>query len=175
VVTRTSSKVEGKDAVKLGDSLGEARRDLIIKVRVNAAEKAEIARQKARLSFSAFLRDRGVNQGQVYDPTYAAIGSVYQSARTLRDSAAHHQDTSVALQNLAVVLTRLGTSAHDGGNTLKTCEELLKLATSLKSQGQRIENQASELGKEARELGRKHMREMLRRYPAKAIRSRDRR
>lgn len=147
------------------------RRDQLIKVWVNAAEKAEIARQKARMSFSAFLRERGLNQGHVYDPTYAAIGGIYQSVGTLRDSAADFQEACITLQNFTAILTARNPSA----DSHEACEELREIAMTLSSHGERIEELANELGEDARALSKKHMSEMLKRYPARAIKPRDRR
>lgn len=173
-MTDTSSNNAGENAADLDNTSDKPRRTLVLKVWVNSAEKAKIARQKARMSFSAFLRDRGINQGEVFDPTYAAIGSVYQSARNLRNSAAHLENASMALQNFAAVLAGRGSSADPDESIQIPCEELRKLASSLEARAERIENQAGELGDQARELGREHMNQMLKRYPAKAIKPRDR-
>ncbi len=75
-MTKGSATNGNVNASSIDDISQRDRRDQLIKVWVTAAEKAEIARQKARMSFSAFLRERGLNQGHVYDPTYAAIGGV---------------------------------------------------------------------------------------------------
>ena len=154
---------------------GTSRRDLVIKVKVNPSEKAEIIRQKARMSFSGFLRERGLNQGHVYDPTYAAIGGIYQSAGNLRDSATEMRGASTALKNVAANLTDCIAPADCRESTLAACQELRALAMVLKAHGERIEEQANEVAEEARALSRKHMSEMLKRYPAKEIKPRDRR
>lgn len=170
-MTKGSATNGNDDASGIDETSIQAPRKLIIKVWVNAAEKAEIARQKARMSFSAFLRERGLNQGHVYDPTYAAIGGVYQSASTLRDSAADFQEACITLQNFTAILTARNPSA----DSHEACEELREIAMTLSSHGERIDELANELGEDARALSKKHMSEMLKRYPARAIKPRDRR
>lgn len=174
-MTKRSATNGNVNASNIDETSPKDRRNQVIKVRVNAAEKAEIARQKARMSFSAFLRERGLNQGHVYDPTYAAIGGVYQSASTLRDSAADFQEASVTLQNFSAILTARSASANSRESILEACEELREIAMTLSSHGERIEELANELGEDARALSKKHMSEMLKRYPARAIKPRDRR
>lgn len=174
-MTKGSATNGNVNASSIDDISPKDRRDQLIKVRVNAAEKAEIARQKARMSFSAFLRERGLNQGHVYDPTYAAIGGVYQSASTLRDSAADLQEASVTLQNFSAILTARSAPADSCGSNLEACEELREIALTLTSHGKSIEEQANTLAEEARALGQKHISEMLKRYPAGPIKPRDRR
>ena len=145
------------------------RRDFVIKVRVNAAEKMEMDRQKGRLSFSAFLRDRGLNQGNVYDPTYAAIGSVYQSARNLRESAALIDGSRIDLRNSVAILESLIGQDAGSVHAANTGEELRQIAARLHTQGEQIERLANMLGGQARELAGQHMEEMLKRYPATVI------
>ena len=174
-MTNGSATNGNVNASSIDETSSKDRRDQVIKVRVNAAEKAEIVRQKARMSFSAFLRERGLNQGHVYDPTYAAIGGIYQSVGTLRDSAADLQEASITLQNFAAILTARSASADSRGSILKACEELREIALTLTSHGNSIEEQANTLAEDARVLGQKHMSEMLKRYPAGPIKPRDRR
>lgn len=145
------------------------RRDRIIKVFVNETEKAKLEKQKGRLSFSAFLRDRGLTRGDVYDPTYAAIGGVYQSARNLRDSAELLEQASIALQDSATVF--VSSAGHNCGveNSREGLENLRELAMQLQASADRMESQAKALGELALELGQKHIGEMLERYPAKEI------
>lgn len=168
-MTKKTAKARDQDPSKTKESSSKARRNQVIKVKVNASEKAEIVRQKARMSLSAFLRERGLNPGHVYDPTYAAIGGIYQSVSLLRDSAAEFQEASITLQNFTAILTALGASA----DSQEPGEELREIATTLASHGERIEELANELGEQARALSKKHMSEMLKRYPAKAIKPRD--
>lgn len=174
-MTECSSDSKPDIGTESGKPSSEDRRDLVIKVRVNAAEKAEIVLQKGRLSLAAFLRDRGLRQNGIYDPTYAAIGGVYQSASNLRDSADWIQEASVNLQNATTVLARLVGHAADSEHPLKAIKDLRELAAQLNTGAERIENQANELGGQARELGQKHMQEMLKRYPMKIIEPRPRR
>lgn len=169
-MTEESALARDEDVPNTDKSSNKARRDLVIKVKVNASEKAEIIRQKARMSLSAFLRERGLNQGHVYDPTYAAIGGIYQSVSTLRQSAADFQEASIVLQNFTAILTARSPSA----DSLEACEELREIAMTLSTHVERIKELAKELGEDARALSQKHMSEMLKRYPAKAIKPRDR-
>ena len=169
-MTQKSSNHSYDNASGIDETSTKAPRKLIIKVWVNAAEKAEIVRQKARMSLSAFLRERGLNQGHVYDPTYAAIGGIYQSVGTMRDSAADFQEACITLQNFASILTAPSASV----DSHEACEELREIAMTLSSHGERIEELANELGEDARALSKKHMSEMLKRYPARAIKPRDR-
>lgn len=168
-MTPRSSKSQSDLKVKPGSPFPKDRRDLFIKVFVNEAEKADIIKQKGRLSFSAFLRDRGLTRGDVYDPTYAAIGGVYQSVRNLRDSAEGLREASIALQNSAAVFQTLPASDVDTESNRATFEDLRELATQLRASADRMETQANALGERAGELGQKHMSEMLKRYPAKEI------
>ena len=168
-MTQRSSKSNSELKAEPGNPFPKDRRDLFIKVFVNEAEKADIVKQKGRLSFSAFLRDRGLTRGGVYDPTYAAIGGVYQSVRNLRDSAEGLREVSIALQNSATGFQTLSASDVDTESNRATFEDLRELATQLRASADRIETQANTLGERAGELGQKHTSEMLKRYPAKEI------
>jgi alkanesulfonate monooxygenase SsuD/methylene tetrahydromethanopterin reductase-like flavin-dependent oxidoreductase (luciferase family) len=164
-----SSETKAAIAKDSGGASYENRRDFVIKVRVNAAEKLEMDRQKGRLSFSAFLRDRGLNQNKVYDPTYAAIGSVYQSARNLRESAALIEGSSICLRNFSAISA--GQLGQEAGSfrAVSIVEDLRQIADRLHAQAEQIERQANMLGGQAKELAEKHMKEMLKRYPATVI------
>jgi hypothetical protein len=163
--SKSSSDIEAEQ----DDPSPKDRRDGIIKVFVNETEKAELEKQKGRLSFSAFLRDRGLTRGDVYDPTYAAIGGVYQSARNLRDSAEWLEEASITLQNSATVFVSSAGQNPGVESSREGIENLRELATQLQAGAERMESQAKTLGGQARELGQKHMNEMLQRYPAKDI------
>lgn len=145
------------------------RRDFVIKVRVNETEKQEIDRQKGRLSRSAFMRDRGLNQSKVYDPTYAAIGGVYQSARNVRETAASIEDAITYLRNSAEVSAGLIGQGAGSERAANAGADLLEIAERLHAQGKQLDRQAKTLGGQARELADQHMKEMLKRYPATSI------
>lgn len=151
------------------------RRDFVIKVRVNETEKEEIDRQKGRLSRSAFMRDRGLNQSKVYDPTYAAIGSVYQSARNVRESAASIENESTYLRNSAEVLASLIGQGAGSARAANAGADLLEIAERLHAQGKQLDHLAKTLGVQARELAEQHMKEMIKRYPATSIQPRKKR
>jgi alkanesulfonate monooxygenase SsuD/methylene tetrahydromethanopterin reductase-like flavin-dependent oxidoreductase (luciferase family) len=166
---KRSSGTKPAIAEDSGGASDRDRRDFVIKVRVNAAEKMELDRQKGRLSFSAFLRDRGLNQGNVYDPTYAAIGSVYQSARNMSESAALIEGSRIDLRNsVAILESQLGQEAGSF-RAVSIVEDLRQIADRLHAQAEQIERQANMLGGQAKELAEKHMKEMLKRYPATVI------
>ncbi|MEE4208790.1 MAG: hypothetical protein V2I43_05955 [Parvularcula sp.] len=168
-MTERSFKPPSDVEAEQNDPSPEDRRDRIIKVFVNKTEKAELQKQKGRLSFSAFLRDRGLTRGDVYDPTYAAIGGVYQSARNLRDSAELLEQASIALQKSATAFVSSASQNPGVENSREGIEDLRGLATQLQAGAERMGSQAETLGGQARELGQKHMNEMLERYPAKDI------
>lgn len=159
----------------LNADLGHNRRDLVIKVRVNSAEKTEMDRQKGRLSYPAFLRDRGLNQDMVYDPTYSAVGGVYQSARNLRDSSILLAQASKDLDQFAVDLAGLGRSPHEAESLEKSCREILETARAIRGHGARLESQAKGLREQAGDLASTHLEEMLKRYPAPDTKPRKRR
>lgn len=174
-MTKRSSVTETEIAEGSAETSSNTQRDIVIKVRVNAAEKMELDRQKGRLSRSAFLRDRGLNQGQVYDPTYAAIGSVYQSARNMRESVVSIEDARKHLRNSAVMLT--GLIGQEGGEERaeNIGRDLVAIAERLHSHVAELDRQAIALSQQARNLADQHMKEMLKRYPAKALEPRKRR
>lgn len=174
-MTKRSSGTGTEISEEPTETSSKSRRDIVIKVRVNAAEKMELDRQKGRLSCSAFLRDRGLNQGQVYDPTYAAIGSVYQTARNLRKSAVSVEDARIHLRNSAVMLT--GLIGQEGGaeRAENIGRDLAAIADRLHSHVAELDRQSVVLGQQARSLADQHMKEMLKRYPAKALEPRKRR
>ncbi|MEE4209947.1 MAG: hypothetical protein V2I43_11830 [Parvularcula sp.] len=174
-MTKPFSKGDKEIAEDPGEASRGERKDLVIKVHVSAAEKFEIDRQKGRLTFSAFLRDRGLNQGKVYDPTYAAIGGVYQSARNVRDSAASIEEASLVLQNSAAVLTGLIGQTAGAERAERAAGNLWAIAEKLHSQSKQLERQSKELGEQASKLAAKHMEEMLKRYPATPIEPRKKR
>lgn len=168
-MTERSFKSPSDVEAEQDDPSPKDRRDCIIKVFVNEREKAELEKQKGRLSFSAFLRDRGLTRGDVYDPTYAAIGGVYQSARNLRDSAELLEQASIALQDSATVSVSSAGQNFGVENSREGIENLREFAMQLQAGAERMESQAKSLAGQARELGQKHMNEMLERYPAKEI------
>jgi hypothetical protein len=147
----------------------------VIKVRVNAAEKMEMDRQKGRLSFSEFLRDRGLNQGKVYDPTYAAIGSIYQSARNLRESGDSIEDARKHVQTTAAKLAVLIGQDGNAERAANVGRDLVGIAERLQAEAAQLQRQADALGEQARKLAEQHMKEMLKRYPATALEPRKRR
>lgn len=171
-MTERSSQTQSGVEDELEKPSPKDRRDRFIKVFVNKAEKADISKQKGRLSFSAFLRDRGLTRGDVYDPSYAAIGGVYQSARNLRDSADWLEEASIALQNFAAVFQSPAGDDVDPKNSREAIDDLREQATQLRAGAERMETQANALARQARELGQKHMREILKRYPATMIKPR---
>ena len=154
-------------------SVESNKRTMVLKVWVSDAEKTKIDRQKGRLSFSAFLRDRGLNRDQVYDPTYAAIGGTYQAARNLRDSSTLLSEAHRKLDQLACEAQRLDVQAG-GEETNRVCTEILDLGEKLLRQGLNLANQADEIGRQARELGQNHLQEMLARYPEQVLKPRKR-
>jgi len=154
---------------------GQKRRDLVIKVRVNRAEKTEMDRQKGRLSYSGFLRDRGLNREMVYDPTYSAIGGVYQSACNLRDSSILLARASKDLDQFGVTLADLGHSSSDGKTLREFCSEILETAKVIRGLGSDLESQAKGLREQAGDLASTHLQEMLKRYPAPDTKPRKRR
>jgi len=151
------------------------RRDLVIKVRVNRVEKTELDRQKGRLSYSGFLRDRGLNQDMVYDPTYSAIGGVYQSARNLRDSSILLAKASKDLDQFAVTLADLGRSSLEADALRELCSEILETPKAIRGHGAHLKIQANGLGEQAGDLATTHLQELLKRYPAPDIKPRKRR
>ncbi|PIW55400.1 MAG: hypothetical protein COW16_06150 [Sphingomonadales bacterium CG12_big_fil_rev_8_21_14_0_65_65_10] len=171
-MTERSSKTQSGVEVEREKPSPKDRRDRFIKVFVNKAEKANISKQKGRLSFSAFLRDRGLTRGDVYDPTYAAIGGIYQSACNVRDSAEELEEASIALRNFASVFHSQVGQDLDSENRREAIEDLREIAMRLQASAERMEAQANALAGQGREMGREHMREMLERYPATMIKPR---
>lgn len=174
-MSKRSSETKSAIAGESGEVSPVSRRDFVIKVRVNAAEKLEMDRQKGRLSFSEFLRDRGLCQGKVYDPTYAAIGSIYQSARNLRESGASIEEARILVRNSAATLTGLIGQVGSADRALDVGRDLVEIAGRLHAQAAQLERKANALGEQARKLAEQHMKEMLKRYPATALEPRKRR
>ncbi len=62
----------------------EARRDLVIKLRVNAFERARIDEKRGNLPVAEFLRDRALYSDGFYDPSIAAISALFEASGGLR-------------------------------------------------------------------------------------------
>lgn len=62
------------------------KRDKKVTVFLSEAEKDQMNSQRGRLSYSEFLRDRWLHPMHPHDPTYTAIGSVYQASLNLREA-----------------------------------------------------------------------------------------
>lgn len=67
-------------------------------------EKAQLDNQKGRLSTSEFLRDRWLKPAHPHDPTYEAIGSVYQAALDLRASRNAFEQVQGELREISTLL-----------------------------------------------------------------------
>lgn len=61
----------------------DVKRGLIIKLRVNAFEKARIDEKRGNLPVAEFLRDRALYADGFYDPSIAAIGMLFQASGNL--------------------------------------------------------------------------------------------
>jgi len=174
-VTEQSSVNAAPDLGDVEANWKDGKRDIVMKVRVNAAEKLEFDRQKGRLSYSAFLRDRGLNRNMVYDPTYSAIGGVYQSARNLRHCAEVLAKAGEHFDILETALTRFRGDSMGAKENPDIGMEIRDVARGILAQGVHLAELADAVGRQARELGRIHLREMLDRYPAQEVRTRKRR
>ena len=161
---KTASSGGSADAPKTQKT--PSKRNIPIKVFVNKEEIRRIEKQKGRLSKSAFLRDRGLNRDMVYDPTYASIGSVYQSARNLRDSAAELSQMSELLLEFDAILRRLAMKAAGSEEVAKTAAEISDHASKCAVQSEHLEQLAKTVSIQARDLARTHMAELLDRHPA---------
>ena len=148
------------------------KRDIVLKVRVNAEEKSKIYRQKGRLSCSAFLRDRGLNPHGFYDPTYSAIGSVYLATGILRKSKG---ELAQAGQKLQATCEQIRSLLHNGLDPQRLeclLEKLEDDAQNIFGAGKRIERQGDEIIGRAQALGQIHMQELLERHPGHNLKPR---
>jgi len=124
-------------------------------------EKAQLDNQKGRLSNSEFLRDRWLKPAHPHDPTYEAIGSVYQAALDLRASRNAFEQVQGDLREISTLLCTTS-SEEEVSSILAKLDACLKRLEAVAEGMPRSAEIVTDL---AREMSDRHLVEVCKHRP----------
>lgn len=134
-------------------------------------EKAQLDNQKGRLSTSEFLRDRWLKPAHPHDPTYEAIGSVYQAALDLRASRNAFEQVQGDLREISTLLCTTS-SEKEVSSILAKLDACLER---VQARGEDILRSAGLMADLASDMSDRHLVEVLKQRNLPKTKSRRRR
>lgn len=150
----------------------DGNRTIKLSVKVNAAERAEIDKQRCNLSMSEFLRDRALYPVGFDDPTFAAIGGMHMSAENVRRASAKVGSAADALSKLATTLYLADLSKLDPSDLAVRLDEISSAINALREAKDLLDATSEILSREAQTLSCQHLGKLIEIHPAYGLKKR---
>ena len=163
---------EPDDGVDEASAEPNATRTIKLSVKVSAAEKAEIDKQRCNLSMSEFLRDRALYPTGFDDPTFVAVGGMHASAENVRRASGKVGSAADALSNLATTLYLSDLSKLDPSDLAVSLDEITSAIDEFREAKDQLDATSEILSREAQALSCQHLGKLIEIHPAYSLKKR---
>ena len=150
----------------------DGNRTIKLSVKVNAAEKAQIDKQRSNLTMSEFLRDRALHPFDIHDPTFAAIGGMHLSAENVRRASGAAGSAANAVNNLATTLYLSDLSGLAPSDLAMRLDAITSALDEFLEAQERLEAAFQSMGQQGQALSREHLRQLTKVHPAYSLKKR---